>query len=74
MSDELTFIVIDNRTGKAADETEIALREPWARGLTYCDTEGFALAQDGSLVLMDSGGYYVSCPAGRFTIRWERKP
>ena len=37
-----TFTVIDLQTGKEADERETALHEEWAKGLMYCDMEGFA--------------------------------
>ena len=66
--EEMAFIVIDNKTGKEADIGKIALKEDWAKGLMYCDMEGFALLQDGNLVLMDECGRYEYCPSGRFTI------
>lgn len=35
-----TFTVIDTKTGKEADEYNIALHEDWAKHLCYCDMEG----------------------------------
>ena len=66
--EEMSFIVIDNKTGKEADIGKIALKEDWAKGLMYCDMEGFALLQDGNLILMDECGRYEYCPSGRFTV------
>ena len=65
---EITFKVIDNNTGKEADIGEIALKEDWAKGLMYCDMQGFALLENGSLVLLDECGKYEYCPSDRFTI------
>ena len=62
------FTVIDNNTGKQADQEEIALNEEWADGLVYCDMDGFAIMEDGSLILMDECGKYAYCPEGRFTV------
>ena len=61
------FTVIDNNTGKQADQVEIALNEEWADGLMYCDMDGFAIMEDGSLILMDECGKYAYCPEGRCT-------
>ena len=66
-----TFTVIDNKTGKEADCGKIALHEEWAKGLCYCDMDGFALMQDGSLILMDECGRFAYCPNGRFSIVWD---
>ena len=66
-----TFTVIDNKTGKEADCGKIALHEEWAKGLCYCDMDGFALMQDGSLILMDECGRFAYCPDGRFSIVWD---
>lgn len=62
------FIVIDSRTGKEADEYEIALHEKWANKLMYCDMEGFAILQDGSLILCDECGQFEYCDMERFKI------
>ena len=63
------FTVIDKQTGKEPDLEAIALKEAWAHNLCYCDMDGFALTQDGSLILLDECGKHVSCPPGRFDVR-----
>ena len=45
-----TFTVIDTKTGKEADEYEIALHEDWAKDLCYCDMDGWAIMDDGPLL------------------------
>ena len=65
------FTVIDNNTGKTADIEEIALTEEWADGLIYCDMEGFAITEAGSLILVDECGRFAYCPDGRFSVVWE---
>lgn len=66
-----TFRVYDTTTGKVADPYEIALHEDWAKGLMYCDMEGFALQEDGRLILMDECGKFEYCPEGRFNVVWD---
>lgn len=68
----MNFTVIDNKTGKEADCEKIALTEEWAKGLIYCDMEGFALLEDGTLVLLDECGRFEYCPADRFTVVFEK--
>ena len=70
---ELPFIVIDERTGKEADIYNIALNEEWANHLIYCDMEGFAIAQDGALILYDECGNIAYPPADRFEIVSEKR-
>jgi hypothetical protein len=65
------FTVIDNKTGKEADTYEIALKEEWANNLIYCDMEGFAIEEDGTLILLDECGRHTYCPEGRFTVVWD---
>jgi hypothetical protein len=65
------FTVIDNKTGEYPDLYEIALKEDWAKRLHYCDMDGFAITEDGTLLLMDECGQFVYCPADRFTVVWE---
>jgi len=62
------FVVIDNQTGQEPDCEEIALHEDWADGLIDCDMEGFAIQEDGTLILMDECGQFVYCPEGRFKV------
>lgn len=66
-----TFTVIDIKTGKEADTYEIALHEEWAKHLMYCDMEGFAVEEDGTLILLDECGRHEYCPEGRFEVRWD---
>ena len=66
-----TFTVIDLKTGKEADPYDIALHEDWAKHLMYCDMEGFAIEEDGSLILVDECGRFEYCPVGRFEVRWD---
>ena len=68
---QIEFKVIDNNTGKEADIGEIALKEDWAKGLMYCDMEGFAILDDGNLVLLDECGKYEYCPSERFSVKFE---
>ena len=65
------FTVIDTKTGKEADTYKIALKEEWAKHLCYCDMEGFAIEEDGTLVLLDECGKVAYCPEGRFKIVQE---
>ena len=66
-----TFRVIDSKTGEEADIERIARREKWAAGLIYCDMEGFAIEQDGTLILMDECGNYVYADRERFKVVWD---
>ena len=68
---DLGFDVIDTKTGEYPDLEKIALTEEWAQGLVYCDMDGFAVLEDGSLILLDECGNCVSCPPGRFEIRLQ---
>lgn len=65
------FTVIDTQTATAPDLEAIALNEPWAQDLVYCDMEGFAVAPDGELYLLDESGTYRCCPVGRFRLVWQ---
>ena len=67
----LEFKVIDNNTGKEADIGKIALKEDWAKDLMYCDMQGFAILDDGNLVLLDECGKFEYCPSERFSIQFE---
>lgn len=64
------FRVIDKKTGKEANPERIARKEEWAEGLLYCDMDGFAIMEDGSLILMDECGNFRYCPEDRFEIEW----
>lgn len=67
----MTFTVIDTKTGQYPDTWEIACKEEWAKCLCYCDIEGFAVEEDGTLVLLDECGKVAYCPEGRFQIVQE---
>lgn len=71
MFKQIDFIVIDDNTSKQADISEIALKEDWAKGLMYCDMEGFAINENGQLVLLDECGNFTYCPYDRFTVKFE---
>ena len=64
----MIFWVVDKKTGREADPEDIALHEDWAKGLIYCDMEGFAILQNGSLILVDECGNYEFCPKDRFEV------
>lgn len=66
-----TFHVIDTHTGEEADPYEIALNEDWAKHLMYCDMEGFAIEEDGTLLLLDECGQHEYCPSERFEVTWD---
>jgi len=67
----MKFHVIDLVTGQRVDTEKIALAEDWACGLLHCDMEGFAIQEDGCLVLMDECGSVRYCPPGRFQVVLE---
>lgn len=67
-ADDITFKVIDRRTMGEANAEKIALTEAWAQELVYCDMDGFAICEDGSLLLIDECGNYEYCPPGRFIV------
>ena len=67
----IEFKVIDNNTGKEADIGKIALKEDWAKSLMYCDMQGFAILDDGNLVLLDECRKFEYCPSERFSIKFE---
>lgn len=67
------FYVFDKKTGKEADVYEIALNEDWAKHLMYCDMDGFAIDQDGILILIDECGQLAYCSSGRFEICTESR-
>lgn len=64
----MKFRVIDNKTGKEPDLEKIALEEDWAKNLIYCDMEGFAIEEDGTLLLLDECNSMAYCPEGRFKV------
>lgn len=69
----MKFRVIDKKTGKEADPYEIALHEEWAQRLCYCDMEGFALLEDGTLILVDECGHFEFCDPEGFKVVFEEE-
>ncbi len=67
----MNFKVIDNKTGKEPDLEDIALNEEWAYRLIHCDMQGFAITDEGDLLMIDECGQYEECPEGRFTVIME---
>ena len=70
---EFPFCVFDKNKNKEADCYKIALKEDWAKCLCYCDMEGFAITQDGMLILLDECGKYTYCPDNRFKVVAEAR-
>lgn len=62
------FFVIDPQTHKEVNAVAISETEPWAKDLT-CNIDGFALTEDGYLVLFDNCGHLAYVPDGRFNVR-----
>jgi hypothetical protein len=67
----MRFRVIDKETGEEPNLMQIALQEDWAKHLMYCDMEGFAIEDDGTLLLLDECGKMAYCPEDRFEIIFE---
>ena len=70
---EFPFCVFDKKKNKEVDCYKIALKEDWAKCLCYCDMEGFAITQDGMLILLDECGRYTYCPDNRFKVVAETR-
>lgn len=70
---EFPFCVFDKKKNKEADCYKIALKEDWAKCLCYCDMDGFAITQDGMLILLDECGRYTYCPDNRFKVVAETR-
>lgn len=71
MKCKVSFKVTDTKTGEYPDVENIALNENWAKGLIYCDIDGFLLTEDGNLLLMDDCGNVAYCPSDRFKVMYE---
>lgn len=70
ITNEMTFTVIDNKTGKEPNIDEV-IKEPWAKGLMECDINCFALTEDGHVILIDDCDNLAYSPDGRFTVITE---
>lgn len=54
--------------GRLVDDFEELCEQEWASDLIYCDIDGFAIMEDGTLMLLDECGNYAYCPKGMFKI------
>ena len=70
---EFPFCVFDKKKNKEADCYKIALKEDWATCFCYCAMEGFAITQDGILILLDECGRFTYCPDNRFKVVSEAR-
>ena len=68
---KIYFNVVDQKTGKYPDCGNIALTEPWARNLIYSDIEGFAVGEEGNLIMTDECGNFAYVPDGRFEVVFD---
>ena len=64
----MELIITDKKTGEYPNVERIARKEKWANNLVYCDIDGFALTENGDLVLMDECGNVAYCPSDRFDV------
>lgn len=67
------LIITDKKTGEYPETEIIALREDWAKHLLYCDISGFALDEDGQLLLIDDCDNIAYCPEDRFDVKVEQE-
>ena len=65
----MKFTVIDKKTGEYPNVEKIVLKEEWAKGLMYCDIDGFYIGENGELMLADDCGNYAFCPPNRFEVK-----
>lgn len=64
----MRFEVIDKQTENRPDTEKIVKFETWATHLYSMDIDGFAIQEDGTLILMDDMNNIAYCPEGRFQI------
>lgn len=64
----------DKHTGEYPNLWSIARRCKWAKHLIYCDMDGFALDEEGRLLLMDECGNTAYCPPNRFEVSIVHEP
>ena len=64
------FHVVNKRTGKRPNLWLTARRCKWAQHLCYCDMEGFAIQEDGTLILTDECGNAAYPPHGKYKVVW----
>ncbi len=65
------FIVIDPRTERYPNMKEIALSERWAEGMGD-SLPGFALTENGLLLVIDTDGNVCTTPDNRFIVQVEQ--
>lgn len=65
------FYVIDKRTNEEADREKIIRTEEWAKHLLPMDPGGWAIDEDGLLLLIDDCNNIAYAPPERFRILWE---
>lgn len=66
-----SFTVIDTTTGQEADTYNIALHEDWAKHLIHYDISGWAITDDGDLILIDDRGGFAYADPERFKVKWD---
>ncbi len=64
----MKFNVIDTTTDDEPNYWELSTEKWVEEHLIWSDIEGFAIEEDGSLVLLDECGNYVYCPEDRFRV------
>ena len=68
----MKFKVIDLQTDEEAHLYNIVLEsykaKTWAKNLIYCDIEGWAIEEDGTLIVVDECGNFAYPPQSRFKI------
>lgn len=67
---EKKFAIIDTKTGEEARWGDY-VNEEWFDGLAEYDMEGFAVTENGDVVLLDECGHFRYCPPGCFAVVWD---
>ncbi len=62
-----------NQDGTKPNLEEIVRTEEWAKDLMLHDLDGFAIMEDGYIVLLDECGRFRSAPPNRFVVKWGDK-
>lgn len=68
---EMTFNVIDPKTGEYPYLEHIARTEEWTKNLIPFDIDGFCINENGDLILIDECGNYAYCPPDRFQVNYD---
>ena len=64
----MSLFKVLNPNGSEPDLQQIAVTEEWAKGLIYCDMEGFVIDPDGCIALTDECGGVRYPPVDRFRV------